>query len=661
MVAVLDRLRPGRKPGEQLTASKVRELFDRGYKALAPEQRQYWINAAMISGEQWLTWDDRRRQVDSLPRDPRRIRTTVNRLWPSSRVVMAKLLRRPLVFEVAPTSADDASVAGARLAEAALADLKREHKWEELRRQAAWAVWKGGTAVLAVEWDPAGGTHLGTTEKGRPYGTGDTCEHALSITEVAWEPGVRDAERARWWIKVAALPPSVVKEMYDLPKLPQADASAVLSPLQQKLLRDGRSDAKAELTRVLTYYERPSNEGPGQVGVVVGNEFVDGPHPWPFPFTDRLNMAVIRETPVEGRATGDTVLSAAVPVQVAYNKAHSSITEHMDKAGNARLCATEGTDDDQWTDDPADIVKFLPGADNRPFYLSPPDMPAWWVTQPERLAAAIDDILGVHDVSRGDAPPNVGSGIGLTILAEHDDTPLGALAAEMADGFGRLGSLALEILAAKVTESRTARVDRAGYTPEEAQWTGEALSGQTVATVPLEAVAPRSQAAQMQLAMEMWDRGIISDPKQFALFANLPGAEDFTAGIDHHVSKARRENHELAVGNVAVPAEFDNHATHINEHNRFRTSAKYEGLPDELRDLVDTHVLAHEVMAAEEMGTQLAKAAVSPALAGAAQAGEAPLAGDAAALTALPQAADPGAAAAAAEAPGDPAADPAAI
>jgi hypothetical protein len=42
---------------------------------------------------------------------------------------------------------------------------------------------------------------------------------------------------------------------------------------------------------VLTYYERPCKARPdGAIVTVVNDKIVDGPHPWPFPFKDRLNM-----------------------------------------------------------------------------------------------------------------------------------------------------------------------------------------------------------------------------------------------------------------------------------------------------------------------------------------------------------------------------------
>jgi hypothetical protein len=624
-----------RRPGGPVTALELRERYDEAIRDLSWEHRQYWVNEAFcVYSEQNVTWDEARHRPDTLlPNEAGWTPVVSNHLLPNSRTLVAKLLRRPLGFEVPPSGPDDASVAGARKAEAVLAHQHREHNWESLRREHAWDTWLGGTGALALEWDPKGGQALGSSsETGKPYGTGDTREFALPITEVVTEPGCRDIERARWWIRATALPPAEVAELYGLDQKPAADASASMSPLQHRMAGSG-SDG-GTLALVLTYYERPCGDSPGQVVVVVGEQVV-AKGPWPFPFRDRLNVVVARETPLRRRWTGGTVLSAAISPQRALNRAESSVEEHMDKAGNARLAVEDGSvDDDQWDDDPASIVKVRPGTMNAPAYLSPPQMPAWWQERPDALRLVIDDTLGVHDISRGQAPAGAGSGVALSLLSEQDDTPLGAFAKELAETWGRFASLVLQTLAAKATEPRTARLEAPGQVPTIIRWSGAELAGHTTAVVPFDDVAPTSRAAQLQKGLLLLDKGVFGLPgdpgttRRFLDFVDMPGGTDVDEAVDFHAAKAQRENHELAIGIVKVPADFDDHTTHIREHNRFRCSDAYERLAEDVRALVDTHVDAHETLAAEEMGEQMAKAAVSPALAAAAQAHEPPGSGE---------------------------------
>ncbi|MCP4225424.1 MAG: hypothetical protein GY773_18970, partial [Actinomycetia bacterium] len=267
-------------------------------------------------------------------------------MWPNSRVIISKITQRELVgaFEVLPDAADDATVKGARLGETVLNQTARDHDWEMLREKSGWAVIKGGTAAMSVSWDPAAGhTAAYAAKDGTELKGGDTVERAHNISEFIVEPGSRDAESARYWIDAQALPPEVVQATYGLDDPPPGDITAGASPLMRDLVSTSAvanktgGGQKPDLTLVLTYWERPNSLCPeGRWSVVVNGAIVAGHDPeegvdapWPFPFVDRLNLVVMRETMMEDEWTGRTILTAARPIQVMLNAAWSSIIEHM--------------------------------------------------------------------------------------------------------------------------------------------------------------------------------------------------------------------------------------------------------------------------------------------------------------------------------------------
>lgn len=622
-----DGLGPVPAPGLPITAAYIKSKYEASNKYLLEESWNYTLNRTFMNGNQWI-WRDRvQNTLRSVPRDPSRTRITDNQIWPISRHLLAKLLSRPLVFEVPPNEADDATVQGSQTAEAVLRALYKEHKWEELREQMAWNTWLGGTGILAIDWDPNAGPTIGHTDFGASFGSGEICSTPLTILEVGWEPGTRDAETGLWWTRVQALPPAEVQVQYNLKKLPPSDATAARGFLGRALVPDDRVYAPTALTMVITYYERPNNKRPeGVVCTVVGNEIVDGPHPWPFPFKDRLNMVVFRETKVSGRATGDTIVSAAIPVQTALNASWSNLVEHLKLAGNARLMIPDASVDamDELSDLPGEIVAYN-AAGGKPEWLMPASLPQWVIEQPNMLKNELADILGLHEVSRGEAPQNIQSGIGLSVLVEQDSTPLGALTREIAHGFERYANMALETYAANVKETRTARVAKAGQLPRVVQWTGKDLMGQTNATIPMDAVMPRSRTAMMAFAREMWNNKVITDPKMFARIADLPDQDHFIDALDRDDAKAQRENEQMASGVIQLPADFDNHATHIKCHNEFRKSLRYETMSQEDRTYVDKHILGHEVKAAGAAGMMAQKMQAHPALGMAPNANETPM------------------------------------
>lgn len=604
------------------SAAFVKERYYNASKTIRRKSHEYWLNHAFLEGDQWLYWNTETRRLDNVPRDPNRVQATVDRIGPSSRIIISKLLSRPLRFEVPPNGADDASIQSAYTSESIVSATSEEHDWEQLRENITWAVWKGGTAAIAVEWDSSAGSPVGvSTATGRQFGTGDTVETPLAITEFVVEPGARDGERARWWIKVLALPPGEVQSTYKLQERPKADATAGMSPTQARLMGSALGSSgveNPELTLVYTYYERPNQEAPnGKVITVVGSEIVDGGvKPWPFPWKDRLNLVILREGVVDGRWYGDTVLSKARPVQVAYNASWSSIIEHMKLAGNARLMIPASSFDlvDELTDMPGEEI---PVADGKfmPEYLSPPQMPNWWIEMPDRLGQQLDDILGVHDVSRGVTPNNVQSGVGISILAENDNTPTGRLIQDTARAFGLLATLVLRLYASKVKETRKAIVRVPGYPPETVQWSGQDLMDETRVSVPTEAIVPRSRAAMQQLAQKMMELGIVKSFTQFAEIADLPDQHSMIESVEPDVAKARRENHELALGRIVVPDDFDDDAKHIEQHNNFRKSPRYQLLDDAQKQVCALHIQAHSTQQAEKLARAQSASQMSPFLA----------------------------------------------
>jgi len=615
-------------------AADLKKKYMDAVSTLRTERHDYWLNHSFLHGSQWIYLQESTETLQEIPDDPERIRATVNRLWPNSRTIMSNLMQQSLAFEVPPSAADDSHVRGARLAETIARAVHHDHNWEELRELSYYAAWKGGTAAICVDWDEDAVEILSDDAPGSPVSKGDTYEEHLNITQFVVQPGTRYPEKAEWWMKAVGLPPSEVQALFGLEDTPPADATAGLAPFHRKLLSyDRGGDGEyADLTLVLTYYERPNANTPeGKVCTVVDNQVVFESE-WPFPFKDRLNLVVIRETPRENRWTGDTVLTAARPIQTLMNVAWSSISEHMKLAGNARLLVPYSSIEmmDNLTDMPGEMVPYNDSLPVKPDYLSPPQMPGWWLQQPQALAAEIDDIMGVHDISRGSAPANIESGFGLTILAEKDNTPVGRLTKEAAGAFGRLMSMVLAIYEDKTSGSKVSRrstVKIPGNAPLDIQWNGKDLKGQVTAVVPEEIIMPRSRAAAMEFAKDMLQTYGPEEitPATFIALAELPNGRDLLAVTSPDVDKARRENSQFGLGRQSVPREWDNHEAHIKEHNKYRKTVDFDMLSLEDQDMIGEHIKAHETLAAGEVGKARKRTEMDPALGAAPTANEGPV------------------------------------
>lgn len=615
---------PATPDPEAALAAEIGQKWQDGSDELARARRDYMLNLAYYLDEQWIWWDKSRRVIQQLPQQysplgAGRARVTVNRIAPNLGSVLGRLGKNELVFEVMPSDVADDAAQGAKTAEDVLEAYRRTQHWEATRFDALLASLLGGTSGVSVDWDPRAGKMVTVDPRTRSVvGTGEPALRALNISEFCIEPGVRVYLDAGWWIQALAIPAKAVKRMFDLSWTPRGDVSAMLSPVQRKLLEDAGRPSK-DLCLVLTYYERPtSKERPRGKYAITVNDRVVHSEDWPFPF-DRLNLALTRTKKIPSQWIGSTYVNSAIPIQFSYNMARSVIAEHMKVAANSRLMAPYGAiDEDAITDDPGGILWFSPDLGGAaPGYLSPPQLPRWMLEEAANLKAELDDTMYVHDTSRGVGFDRA-SGQALAVLGEQDDSPLSFLVDEQQRLWSDVPRMVLEILDDKAKETRTMTTQAARGIPNVVKFNGKLLRKQFDVHVPREAVTPRTHAADLANAKDLWDRQVITDPRVYAKMVGLR-PDQFEELLDADATAAQRENFRIAAGYVEVPQDFEVHSIHIAEHQRWRKSDSYKFADPEIRDVMDKHIQMHENLHAEEVAQQTVRGAIDPALAAMAQ------------------------------------------
>lgn len=601
------------------TASMVRKRWDEGSREVAMCRKDYWINLAFYLGQQWLYWNDSRNMVDLLPRSwsplgPDREHRVFNRIRPNLNIVMGRLMRVPLAFEVPPTDGADDYVLGARKAEKILEAYHRDQDWEAVRHDELVDAFYGGTSAVMVEWDGTRGTELQYDHAAdQVVSTGDCYLRALNANEFVLEPFTKPLE-ARWAVIGITVPVEVAQAQYKLKKKPQPDAAVGRTPMHMNMLEAiGRSSDRDQCL-VLTMYERPNPLcRKGRYCVVIGQEVVhEGP--WPFPFQN-LNVHPFRQARIPGKWYGNTLLNDAVKLQFAYNFSRSVLQQHLTALGNLRIIAPRGAfNEDDFTTEVGDILWYQPdNAGGKPEFMVPPNLARWVSAEPENIRAELDEIMHVHDISRGQGFDRA-SGQALALLSEKDETPLGIMAHEQSAGWGRIGTQVLKLLEAKGGSSRSVSIPLTKTVAERVSWTGKELRGQTTTQVPLDSVMAKPAAAREAFWRDLWDRKIVTDPRQYARGVGLP-PENFEELLDPDSAKAHKENYRMMQGLVEIPEDFDDHTIHIAEHNRFRKSDSYRFADQAARDIIDKHLKYHEMVLHEEFGQQTARAMENPTLA----------------------------------------------
>lgn len=595
------------------TAEEILEKWRKCDTALREQRRDYWINQAFYEGMQWIIWNDVTRQVAEFPRarDDERVRMTANRLQPNIITLLARLTSRELGFENRPTATDDSAMTGARLAEHVLSAEQQAQGWSRSRVNALLSTFLGGTSFGMVEWDPQAGEELAVDpETGKVIGTGQARMSTFSIAEGCLEPGTDDWRDARWGMRAQAMPPRQAMERYGLSEEPKANSSTGSGPLSARLWGAKGHGPGVGLTTVYTYYEKPNHHTKkGRHLVVVGDETAID-RAWPFPWKDRLNIFPQVQTPLPGRYFGHTIVTDARPLQAAYNHFLSIMHEHLKQTALARMLLPSSAmvDVDALDDRPGSTIEYDDQAQHQPSWMTPPQLQRWIVEHGQGLAASIDDLMYVHDISRGEAPGDRNSGLALSVLGEKDETPMSVMSQNQADFWSEAGSMVLKLYEQKAIEPRTAVVTTDGI-PTKREWIGINLRGQTDVKVPLESVTPHSKAATQAWLMDLFaaiPASVPPDIGSLAKLLELPNPSAFTAFTNAAVADAIAENAEMFsgeipwVGEQPRPLLFETHDTHIAEHNRARMSQAYWRADADVRAVFDAHILAHEKLALQQ-------------------------------------------------------------
>lgn len=599
-------------PGDPPDAKKVVELWEKADRSLIEDRRHYWLNMAFYLGQQWVQWDRTKNTMQVMPDNTRKLRATIDRVGPAVDNLLGRLLKRDLAFEGQQAGTDDVAMRGSKLAEFICEACRRDLDWESARTEAMLGVLLGGTAGVCVEWDPTAGETVAVdpADGTSKLQLGQAKVSPLSIAEYSLEPYSRRAGDARYWVKATTLTPEQAQDVYKLDKTPQPDGKAASTPLQSKLLAQRQGvDGASQMCTVFTYYERPTNRSDGWVVVVIGNETVVEPVSWPFPFP-HLNLYSFRQRQLGLGWTGATFVSAARSPQAHYNMVRSVGLDHANKTQNARLLVPFGAvdDADEFSNEVGEVTEYHSEVGGKIEWMSPPEYQRQIAEEANKLASELDDILHTHATSQGELSGDRNSGLALSLVAEKDDSPLGIMARDQANGWGQIGTMVLKLYEANTIEERTTRVRTDANVTVERVWKGADLHGQTTVTVPIDATMPHSRVATQAmltgLAQSFPQMFAAAAPRQLATLLDVPNFDMLPAVLDPDSNLAQWENEMMSQGSAMVPQPWNNHAKHIAEHNAERNSPAYEAWDENEQSIMNMHITAHEKMAAEEVATQ---------------------------------------------------------
>jgi hypothetical protein len=205
----------------------------------------------------------------------------------------------------------------------------------------------------------------------------------------------------------------------------------------------------------------------------------------------------------------------------------------------------------------------------------------------------LDNLTFQHEVTRGQTPPNVESGVAIQALQEMDNRPVGPTYGDIELSWQEALELALCRAEQFYDEERVIHAVGRDRTLDVMRIRSLDLTGKIKVTVRAGSTVPRSRAAYQWLLIQLKREQVITDPKQLLRLMEIGGGTDLHTSYALDINAARVENYKMMTQEEIWPMPYEDHVIHVEEHNRWRKNPAFRDVVDAVQELFEQHVRAH--------------------------------------------------------------------
>jgi hypothetical protein len=574
----------------------AQEKLDCAYKLPEFQSKQ---NLAFFLGHQHGVWNKDRNRFDN-PRQHRGdnnapVRVKVNKIAGLGERVIARLLKSTPIPECRPVTDTNADVNSAKFGTRILShEAQRLSLDQKLLELYFWVV-PLGDSFFHVRWDADAGPTVGMDpETGEAVAQGEITLDEVPSFELRWDPNARRYRDANWCVRSVAMTKEACFEQYG--KVPVGgDEGESLAEEWRFNSSDAPTDGTKRPGKFIAVHQLwmlPSKANP--TGLVVtwsGKTLLEGSKPFPYQHK-QLPFVPFNLLPALGAGpTGRTWVTDLVAMQRDYNDARSREAA-IRRVMTPKILAARGQIDASRLTSRVEVVDYNPTGPEPKWMSMDPNWMAQYETAMNRADAEMGERAGQNDVSSGKAATSAPAA-SILALQEADESKLAISAKELAHSIEQLGYQILMLVKQFWVEERMVRTWSRDGELEVKQFTGSDLGEQLDVHVSSESALPRSKSARVQMAIDLWGQGIVSDPRIFLRLLDLPGTDLMLETLNLDAKQAEREHADL-YNQLPVEAKlWHNHQAHIASHLEEMKTEEYEQKTPEQQAWFEGHLMAH--------------------------------------------------------------------
>lgn len=609
--------------------SFVKEEFERRKEERLPFELRWRLTQNFIQGNQYCDINEVSNTVQQQEKQYWwQQREVYNHIASIVEVRLAKLGRLRPAMTVIPATSDNDDITTAKVCKSIVdstyssqrmaSKIKEANSWNEIC----------GSVFYKNIWNPTGGQLIGYIDgedgKQKPLYEGDVETTVIPPYEIFPDSCLNDGpEKCRSIIHAKAFSIDEIKEIWNV-TVGGTDVD-VYGLGSTKIGTGGlgytatvpvsMQTTKEDSQIVIEYYELPSRIYPeGRLVIVAGDELLYyGTCPYRIGENKKISLPFVRQECVKdaGSFFGVSIAERCIPIQRAYNAVKNRKHEYINGIAIGVLTYEEGTlsDEDTLEEDgmaPGTLIPRRAGSPP-PQFVQNANLPGPLMDEEEKLMNEFRQISGVSELSSSSqAPSGVGSGVALEILKESDDTRISLTAENVRGAILEVAKHWLRLYKQFATGPRMTKLVGKNNAVYINLWNANQITSDDVVPATEDDLA-QTPAQRKQQTLNMLQMGLFNDPDTGRMsrsdrakvmeMLNYGNWEDGDDIDQMHINKAMRENIDIQNAYEIRVRDFDNHAIHIEEHNKFRLSSDYDDLMrerPELANYIDVHVKMHQ-------------------------------------------------------------------
>lgn len=526
----------------------VNKFHDAGLHARRRHERQWIVNYCYYKGYQNLIYDTTT-GIFSLSRELEQP-LVVNRIGSFIEGRHAKITKNRPTTKVMPQTNDKLDRNAAKYAEQALAYLQQKIGMEGTNDRAKMLMLLFGNSFIKTCWDPLAGDTIENLVKGgenqdtlfiddeegkfktEEVFLGEVASNALtpfqilpandSIPTVKGQPAMMERH---------FLPVTEIENMFPhlVGKVPKSnrehdktDSERTLDRLASPLFAAYAND-KYELQDTITseallkiLWVKPNQQfEDGACVGVVGNELAFA-GTFENDYGDNIYPFVKYSEREDGLSFWQqSTLERLIPIQRAHNKIKQKKLSNAILMANGKWMLAKGSQvmEEAITDEEGEVVEYNPAVPE-PHQAQIAPLPNYVQAMDAEFVVDIRDVGGQRETTYAPGP-NITAGVAMQTQAELTDEIIGPLIKNIARSDEKVAQIQLILINDEWVEPRKIKV--IGEKGSQAvQWLQAAdFRNHTDVRIESESMFPDFRGARQQRIFDLWDRRIISDPKEF--------------------------------------------------------------------------------------------------------------------------------------------------